>query len=121
LCANGMTYIELDPPAPDGSGYPQSWNNVTWTVQHGTVQWSSSVSAGILGDGSGQPVVVSVHVRDNSTCEADTSVTIPIRTITPPELQSHTEDMCANGMNYIELDPTAPDGAGYPQTWNNVT
>src|SRR5260221_11174282 len=70
-----------------------------------------------VGDGSGQAVVLHVHVQDYGLCEAQSSVTIPIRSISAPAIHHYEADISPTGSSWANIDgPPPPSG-----NWNNIT
>src|SRR5258706_14901116 len=91
ICASGNGSAWTDIPSPD-------YTTVTWTVQHGTITaGASGHSVSFQADGSGLPVVVTVAVSDANGCPAQSSVAIPIRTISTPAVHTYEADVCPTG------------------------
>jgi len=115
VCANGSTYAYIDGP----SGQNNNWQQVIWSIEHGTINWGQgNTNIGLTADGSGQPVVIHVHVKDNYACEADASGTVAIRTIAPPTLHLVDTAICSSGTPtyaYIE------GPSGQYNSWQQIT
>jgi len=102
VCPAGVGQAWVDTPA---SG---SWDSIVWTIEHGSLPYgNSSLSTSFTADGSGQPVVLHVTVRDYGHCEAQSSITIPIRTIPTPAVHSYEADVCPTGVGQAWVDTPA--------------
>src|SRR5260221_154601 len=112
MCASGYDSAYIDPPAGGGT-----WQSIAWTSDHATIDYGAGTpNISFTADGSGLPVMLHVHVKDYSACEADGSATITIRTIGVPSVQVMYPAMCANGYDSAYIDP--PPGGG---SWQSVT
>ncbi|MEA2336458.1 MAG: large repetitive protein, partial [Thermoanaerobaculia bacterium] len=110
VCPNGSGQVYVDGPASGG------WSSISWTIEHGTLPYgSSSMSTSFTADGSGLPVVLTVHVRDYGLCEAQNSITIPIRTIPAPAIHTYEPNICPNGLGNVYIDGPAAGGG-----WSNI-
>ena len=114
MCANGSTFASVDNPSDQSN----SWQGVTWSVDHATITYGQGgPSISFTADGSGQAVVIHVHVRDNYACEADATTTMAIRTITPPTIRLYQPSMCANGSTFATVDNPSDQS----NSWQGVT
>jgi large repetitive protein len=110
MCATGQNYASVATPAPSGPG----WVSIQWTVAHGTILNDPSTSQiWFTADNSGQPVVVTVDVVDEQGCNAQSVVTVPIRTIAPPAITLWDSTMCSQGYDSATVGPPAPSGPGW--------
>jgi hypothetical protein len=111
VCPNGSGQVYVDGPASGG------WSSISWTIEHGTLPYgSSSMSTSFTADGSGLPVVLTVHVRDYGLCEAQNSITIPIRTIPAPAIHTFEPNICPAGMGQVYVDGP-PSNSWSAITW----
>ncbi|HEX7677517.1 MAG TPA: hypothetical protein VF713_05295, partial [Thermoanaerobaculia bacterium] len=101
ICPSGNGSAWIDTPSPD-------YTTVTWTVQNGTITaGASGHSVSFHADGSGLPVVATVAVADANGCPAQSSVTIPIRSIPTPAIHSIEADVCPTGNSQVYVDGPA--------------
>jgi len=99
VCPTGFGQVYVDLP-PAGS-----WDSIVWTIEHGSLPYgNNSPSASFTADGSGLPVVLHVTVRDYGHCEAQNSITIPIRTIAAPAIHTYETGVCPTGMGQVYVD-----------------
>src|SRR5258708_29194572 len=114
ITPTGQAYANIDGPATG-----TSWNNVTWTIEHGTFPYgNTSQSVTFVADGSGQAVVLHVHVQDYGLCEAQNSITIPIRAGIPGLVISpQTSTVCAGGYGSAAITDLAPRGPLLSPQW----
>ncbi len=98
ICPSGSGSAWIDIPSPD-------YTTISWTVQNGTITAGASGHyVSFQADGSGQPVVAAVAVADANGCPAQSSVTIPIRTIPTPGVHTYEADVCPTGSGQVYVD-----------------
>ena len=113
VCPTGNGQVYVDGPA---SG--NNWKAITWTIEHGSLPFgNTSPSASFTADGSGLPVVLHVTVRDLGECEAQNSITIPIRTIPTPAVHTFEADVCPAGNGQVYVDGPASGNNWKAITW----
>jgi hypothetical protein len=103
VCPTGIGQVYVDGPA---SG--NSWKSIYWTIEHGSLPYgNTSQSAVFTADGSGLPVVLHVTVGDFGECQAQNSITIPIRTIPTPVVHTFEPDVSPTGNGQVYVDGPA--------------
>src|SRR3954454_20493661 len=114
VCPTGFGQVYVDSPAAGGS-----WNSIVWTIEHGSLPYgNNSLSASFTADGSGQPVVLHVTVRDYGQCETQNTIIIPIRAIPPPAIHTYAADVCPTGFGQAYIDGLASDGGWDSIAWS---
>jgi hypothetical protein len=102
VCPTGNGDVYVDAPA---SG---NWQTIYWTIEHGSLPYgNTSPSAFFTADGSGLPVVLHVTVTDFGACQAQNSITIPIRTISAPAIHTFEANVCPTGNGDVYVDAPA--------------
>ena len=112
ICPNSTWggYAMVATPPPGISYQSYEWSIVNGSFPYGNT--SSSVS--FTANGAG-PVELSVRVTEDRGCQSTNSVTVPLRSIPPPEIQLYHPGVCPGGSNVATAAPPPP-GISY-QTW----
>jgi hypothetical protein len=93
------------PSATSSASIDASYLSPNWSAVHAFLNNAYSSSMTFQGDGSGQPVQLSVTATDPTTgCTVASSATVPIRTLTKPAIQLDQTLMCPNGQNGASID-----------------
>src|SRR4051794_23913825 len=114
VCPTGFGQVYVDPPAAGG------WDSIVWSIEHGSLPYgNNSLSASFTADGSGQPVVLHVTVRDYGHCEAQKSITIPIRSIAAPSVNLNPEsNVCPGSSSAAYVSDPAEGGYWSSIVWS---
>jgi hypothetical protein len=115
LAASDICPLGSNSASIDGSMTGMPWNDAVWSIEHGTITAGGyGTAVTFSADGSGMPVVLHLHTRDNGQCQSDQTVTVPIRTLAAPVITaSGPTTFCAGG----SVTLTAP--YGYSYQWSN--
>ncbi len=122
LCPGAPGYASVNAPAEGGS-----WSSYHWTVLNGTItQWSSDSGSNVsfYASPGGDPVTVQVTATDGLGCSATSDpVTIPVRTIAKPVIQTFVGALCPGSPGYASVNPPAEGGywSSYHWTVTNGT
>ncbi|MEA2162938.1 MAG: large repetitive protein [Thermoanaerobaculia bacterium] len=116
LCAGSYGSAQINAPAEGGS-----WQSYHWTVLHGTIaSWSGDSSPYVTfnSDAGGQPVVVQVTATDSYGCtETSVPITIPVRTISKPTVQTSPEAICPGSNGSAQINAPAEGGSWQSYHW----
>jgi len=99
-CATGNN--EAHAGGPMGA----TWTAFQWSIEHGVI--NAGANSDVLsfhGDGSGQPVVLTVVATDAGGCAAQASRTIAIKTISAPIIDVDYSPTCINATNRAYVRP----------------
>jgi hypothetical protein len=114
ICAGSYGSASINPPAEG------SWQSYHWTVTNGTIApWSGDSSGYVSFNSSanGQPVIVQVTATDSYGCtETSVPVTIPVRTIAKPTVQTYPDAICAGSYGSASINPPA-EGSWQTYHW----
>ncbi|MFL6245950.1 MAG: hypothetical protein ACJ74H_08005, partial [Thermoanaerobaculia bacterium] len=106
---NGLDEAYVAPP-PAGINY----SSFEWLIVNGTIQNANTGASVVFkADGNG-PVELTLVVRDDRGCESTNSISVPIRTIPPPQIDLYQPSICPgpNGNDYAIVAPP-PAGINY--------
>ena len=92
-----------------------NWTAFQWSIQHGVIDSAANSNpVSFHGDGSGQPIVLSVLATNSGGCTAQASRTIEIKTIPAPVIDVNYSPACPNTTNYAYV------GSGASGPWASV-
>ncbi|MEA2238471.1 MAG: hypothetical protein QOC81_3195, partial [Thermoanaerobaculia bacterium] len=113
ICAGSYGNASINPPAEG------SWQSYHWTVTNGTITegyGDSNQYVSFNSNPNGQPVTVQVTATDSYGCtETSVPVTIPVRTIAKPTVQTYPDSICAGAYGNASINPPA---VGYWQSYH---
>ncbi|HEX6642495.1 MAG TPA: hypothetical protein VF215_15360, partial [Thermoanaerobaculia bacterium] len=108
--SSAMGGYAMTAPPPQGVQYMA----YEWSIVNGTLPYGNTGSSvGFLADGNA-PVQLTLKVTENRGCTSTASVTVPIRTIPPPEITLYEPTICPNSSTggYATAAPP-PSGIQY--------
>ncbi len=112
---------DVCPNGNDTATVPAQYANYWWLVNGGSITGGDGTNTITFRPGSGMPgstgpVTITLFVQDANGCTApQATVTVPIRTIEPPQISVTTADVCSMGSD----SATVP--AGFANYWWTVT
>ncbi|HSY49453.1 MAG TPA: hypothetical protein VLC46_11620 [Thermoanaerobaculia bacterium] len=123
ICPGSRGEAMVGPPVEGGN-----WATYHWTITNGTILPNSGGDSYayvyFTSDPGGQPVTVQVTATDTYGCTATSDpVTIPVRSIAKPVVQTYPSAICPNSMGEATIGPPAEGGdwATYHWTITNGT
>src|SRR5207302_1843691 len=115
LCAGSYGSASINPPAEG------SWQRYYWSTRTETsAAWSGDSSSYITFNSSanGQPVTIQVTATDSYGCtESSVPITIPVRTISKPTVQTYAAALCAGSSGSASINAPAEGGSWQSYHW----
>ncbi|HEU4889884.1 MAG TPA: hypothetical protein VFV49_18515, partial [Thermoanaerobaculia bacterium] len=109
--SGGMSGYATTGPAPEGITY----QTYQWSIVNGAIlMGATDSSVAFTVDGSA-PAQLTLTVTDTGGCHSTNSVTVPVRTIPPPEIYLYTPSVCpgSGAMGGYATVATPPEGITY--------
>jgi hypothetical protein len=108
--SSAMSGYAMTAPPPPGVQYM----SYEWTIVNGTLPYGNTGSSVSFTANGNAPVQLTLKVTENRGCTSTASVSVPIRSIPPPEINLYEPTICPNSpMGGYAMAAPPPSGIQY--------